>query len=27
MIYLHVTTLAEEDSNERVARLMQGVLS
>lgn len=27
MIYLHVTTLAEEDSNERVAQLMQGVLS
>jgi integrase/recombinase XerD len=27
MIYLHVTTLAEEDSNERVAKLMQGVLS
>jgi len=27
MIYLHVTTLAEEDSNERVSQLMQGVLS
>ena len=27
MIYLHVTTLAEEDSNEKVAQLMQGVLS
>ena len=27
MIYLHVTTLAEEDSSERVAQLMQGVLS
>ena len=27
MIYLHVTTLAEEDSNERVAQLMEGVLS
>jgi integrase/recombinase XerD len=27
IIYLHVTTLAEEDSNERVAQLMQGVLS
>ena len=27
MIYLHVTTLAEEDSNDRVAQLMQGVLS
>jgi site-specific recombinase XerD len=27
IIYLHVTTLAEEDSNEKVAQLMQGVLS
>jgi integrase/recombinase XerD len=27
MIYLHVTTLAQEDSNERVTQLMDGVLS
>lgn len=27
MIYLHVTTLAQEDSNERVIQLMDGVLS
>jgi integrase/recombinase XerD len=27
MIYLHVTTMAQEDSNERVAQLMDGVLS
>ncbi|MFO8085380.1 MAG: tyrosine-type recombinase/integrase [Desulfobacterales bacterium] len=27
MIYLHVTTLAQEDSHERVAQVMQGVLS
>lgn len=27
MIYLHVTTLAQEDSHERVAQLMHGVLS
>ena len=27
MIYLHVTTLAQEDSHERVSQVMQGVLS
>lgn len=27
MIYLHVTTLAQEDSHKRVAQVMQGVLS
>lgn len=27
IIYLHVTTLAEEDSNEKVSQFMQGVLS
>ena len=27
MIYLHVTTMAQEDSNERVVQLMDGVLS
>ena len=27
MVYLHVTTLAQEDSHERVSQVMQGVLS
>ncbi len=27
MIYLHVTTRAQTDSHQRVAQLMQGILS